>query len=299
MDQPPLDPRRVDGTTPRGFAGSDSFCEDIGPRMNTVEVEGLRVAYRRAGEGPALVLLHGAFSDSRTWTPQFEGLSDEFTVVAWDAPGCGGSSDPPETFGRDAYGECLESFVHELALERPHVLGLSFGSVLALELYRRRPRRVHSLVLASAYAGWAGSLAPEEAAARTRRAWKDLDRPQAEWVREYLPTFFSHSVDQEVVDVAEAMILDSRPAGLAAALRAFAAADLREVLPTIAVPTLLLYGEDDQRSPRRVAEKLHAQIPDSEVVFLSDAGHDSNLESPAAFNAAVRAFLGKHATARQ
>ena len=174
--------------------------------MNTVKVDGLRLAYRRAGEGPALVLLHGAFSDSRTWRPQLEGLSDEFTVIAWDAPGCGGSSDPPESFGRDAYGECLEAFVSELGLDRPHVLGLSLGSVLALELYRRRPSRLHTLVLASAYAGWAGSLPPDEVAARTRRAWKDIDRPQAEWVKDYLPTFFSHSVPQEVVGMAETMI---------------------------------------------------------------------------------------------
>ena len=261
--------------------------------MNTVEVDGLRVAYRRAGDGPPLVLLHGAFSDSRTWRPQLEGLSDEFTVIAWDAPGCGGSSDPPKTFGRDAYANCLEGFLKELALDRPRVLGLSLGSVLALELYRRRPGNVHSLVLASAYAGWTGSLPREEVATRSRRAWRDLDRPQSEWVSDYLPTFFSRSVDQQILDLAETMILDSRPAGLAAALRAFAAADLRDVLPTITVPTLLLYGESDQRSPEPVSHDLHARIPGSELVFLADAGHDSNLEAPTAFNASVRRFLRK------
>jgi pimeloyl-ACP methyl ester carboxylesterase len=66
--------------------------------MEQVEVAGLRIAYRRAGDGPALVLLHGALSDSRAWRPQLDGLSDEVTVVAWDAPGCGQSADPPSTF---------------------------------------------------------------------------------------------------------------------------------------------------------------------------------------------------------
>jgi pimeloyl-ACP methyl ester carboxylesterase len=54
-----------------------------------VDVGGLEVAYRRAGRGKPLLLLHGAFADSRSWRPQLETLSDEFDVVAWDAPGCG------------------------------------------------------------------------------------------------------------------------------------------------------------------------------------------------------------------
>jgi pimeloyl-ACP methyl ester carboxylesterase len=62
--------------------------------LDTVEVGGLRVAYRRAGAGPALLLVHGALGDSRDWRRQLEGLSDELTVVAWDAPGCGGSGRP-------------------------------------------------------------------------------------------------------------------------------------------------------------------------------------------------------------
>ena len=68
--------------------------------MDTIDVEGLRVAYERAGEGPNLVLLHGYVGDGpTTWRPQLEALSERFTVVAWDAPGAGRSSDPPEDFG--------------------------------------------------------------------------------------------------------------------------------------------------------------------------------------------------------
>jgi pimeloyl-ACP methyl ester carboxylesterase len=263
--------------------------------MDDVEVDGLRIAYRQAGHGPPLVLLHGAFSDSRAWRPQLDGLSDEFTVTAWDAPGCGGSSDPPDTFGQSEYGDCLAKFLRGLGLARPHVLGLSFGSVLALELYRRHPDVPASLVLASAYAGWAGSLPPEEVRERVRRAREELERPPEQWIDDYLPTFFTQSVPQEVVDEAKAMMLDTRPVGMRAGLRAFAEADLRAVLPTISVPTLLLYGEADQRSPVHVAEDLHAHIPGSELVVLPGVGHDSNLEAPAAFNAVVRRFLSQQA----
>src|SRR5579859_6505419 len=58
---------------------------------------------------------------------QLDGLSDAFTVVAWDAPGAGGSWDPPEHFGMAGYADCLAGFVEALGLESPHVVGLSFG----------------------------------------------------------------------------------------------------------------------------------------------------------------------------
>ena len=72
---------------------------------------------------------------------------------------------------------------------------------------------------------------------------------------------------------------------------AFAEADLRDVLPRIEVPTLLLCGEADQRSPLTVAEALHAAIPHSTLVVLDGVGHQSNVEAADRFNAEVRGFL--------
>ncbi len=84
---------------------------------------------------------------------------------------------------------------------------------------------------------------------------------------------------------------DSRPAGLRPMLLAMAEADLRDVPPTISVPTLLLHGEEDARSPRDVAEQMHAAIPGSALVVLPGVGHQANVEAPEAFNEAVRTFL--------
>ena len=84
---------------------------------------------------------------------------------------------------------------------------------------------------------------------------------------------------------------EARPAGTRPMLHALAEADLRDVLPTIAVPTLLLYGAEDARSPLPVAAAMHAAIPASSLVVLPEAGHMSNIETPRAFNDAVRAFL--------
>src|SRR5687768_12684255 len=103
------------------------------------EWNGLEVAYRRAGDGPPLVFLHGATSDGRLWQPQLAALADEFTVVAWDEPGAGGSSDIPGDFELADYADCLAALIEHLELGAAHVAGLSWGGTVALELYRLRP----------------------------------------------------------------------------------------------------------------------------------------------------------------
>jgi pimeloyl-ACP methyl ester carboxylesterase len=260
--------------------------------METVEVGGLRVAYRRAGRGPVLVLVHGALGDSRDWRLQLEGLSDELTVVAWDAPGCGASDDPPGTFRLADFADCLAGFVAALGIDRPHLLGLSFGGGLALELYRRHPGLPRSLVLASAYAGWKGSLPPEVVRERVERAERQAGLPPEQWVRGYLPGLFTEAAPPELLEEAAAIMLDARPAGMRAMIRSFADADLRDVLPGIRVPTLLLYGDADRRSPLgTVAADLHREIPGSRLRIMPGAGHAANMEAPERFNAEVREFL--------
>lgn len=259
--------------------------------MDQLEVEGLRIAYERAGEGPPIVLLHGFVGDSREWRRQIDGLSDEFTVVAWDAPGSGRSSDPPESFRMPDYADCLAGFVDALGLGRPHVAGLSFGGGLALELYRRHPTIPITLVLAAAYAGWAGSLPPEVVEQRLRQSLQLADRPPDQFVRAMIPALFSESASAERVDEFAAIMSEFHPAGFRAMARSLAEADLRDVLPRIDVPTLLLYGDKDVRAPLNVAEDLHAAIPTSRLVVLPGVGHMSSLEAAERFNAEVRSFL--------
>lgn len=181
--------------------GRSRYPNTLGGSKEESDVGGLRIAFERAGEGSPLVLLHGAFSDSRWWRRQIDGLSDEFTVAAWDAPGCGRSSDPPEpeTFRLSDYADCLAGFVDALGLGRPHVLGLSFGGGLALELYRRHPMVPRTLVLASAYAGWAGSLPPEEVEQRRQQALREADLPPEQWVPGYLPGLFTEAAPPELL----------------------------------------------------------------------------------------------------
>jgi pimeloyl-ACP methyl ester carboxylesterase len=122
------------------------------------EVNGHSVAYRYAGEGPPLVLLHGFLCDSRCWRRQLAGLSDRFRVVAWDAPDAGSSSDPPDPFTTTDWAQSLAQFLNVVGIVRAQVLGLSWGGILAQEFYRLCPDRVLALILCDTYAGWKGSL---------------------------------------------------------------------------------------------------------------------------------------------
>src|ERR671911_474797 len=107
--------------------------------METGDGGGIPGGYERVGDGPPVVLVHGFVGDGpTTWRRQLDALSDEFTVVAWDAPGAGGSSDPPLGFGMVDYVDCLAGFVDALGLDRPNVVGLSFGGSLALAAQGRR-----------------------------------------------------------------------------------------------------------------------------------------------------------------
>jgi pimeloyl-ACP methyl ester carboxylesterase len=87
------------------------------------------------------------------------------------------------------------------------------------------------------------------------------------------------------------MMSEFHPAGYRVMAHAVAEADLRPVLPRIAVPTLLLYGDRDARSPLAVAEALRDAIRTAQLVVMPGVGHLSNVEAPERFNAEVRAFL--------
>jgi pimeloyl-ACP methyl ester carboxylesterase len=226
--------------------------------MESVEVDGLRIAYERAGTGPPLVLLHGYVGDGpTTWRFQLDALA---------------------------------GFIARLGLASPHVAGLSFGGILALALAGRHPAVPRTLVVASAYAGWSGSLPADVVSQRLEQAMALSELPPEAFAGTLLPTMFSASTPPEVVEAFGASIRAFHPAGFRAMARA-SAGSVRDVLPGIRVPALLVHGDQDIRAPRRVADDLHRSIAGSSLVVLAGAGHACNIEAPEAFNRAVRGFL--------
>jgi pimeloyl-ACP methyl ester carboxylesterase len=263
------------------------------PRMD-VEVGPLRIAYDRAGSGPPVVLVHGFVGDGRsTWAAQLAALADEFAVVAWDAPGAGGSSAPPDGFGIEDYADALAGFLRALGIRRGHLVGLSFGGALVLATFHRHPGLAATLSLVGGYAGWSGSLGVEAARQRLERSLELSALPPDAFADAMVPSMFASSARtpamQRFVDSVRAF----DPAGFRAMARA-SFVDQTHVLAGVDVPTLLLYADHDVRAPLAVGEALHAAISTSELVVLEGPGHASPVEAPDAVTGALRGFFRAH-----
>jgi pimeloyl-ACP methyl ester carboxylesterase len=261
--------------------------------MEVVRAYGLEIAYERVGQGPPLVFVHGAAEDGRVWRPQLAALANEFTVVAWDEPGAGRSSDVPAGFGLADYANCLAAVIEDLGLGRAHVAGLSWGGTVVQELYRHHPELVATLVLIDTYAGWKGSLSEQEVRARVAAARQMLAVP-AEQFDPTLSGLFAGEPPAEFAPLLDELAAAVRAESLGRQLLLMAETDQRDLLSRIDVPSLLIWGELDARSPLTVARQFERAIPDAKLVVIPDCGHVSNLERPAQLNEAVREFCRAH-----
>jgi len=268
----------------------NSCTQEINKNMHRVNINGLSVAYQLTGQGPALVLLHGFTVDSRMWKPQLDSLSKNFTLIAWDAPGAGQSSDPPASFTINDWADCLARLLDSIRVKQAHILGLSRGGILAQEFYRRHPKLVLSLILSDTYAGWKGSLpdpVPEE---RLAACIRDASLPPHQFVPKYLGGMFTDSATEKVKQELADIMFEFHPIGFRLMSIGIARLDTRDILAKIKVPTLLIWGEEDKRSPINIAYQFRDEIPGSKLVIISKAGHVCNLEKPDQFNKIVKDF---------
>jgi pimeloyl-ACP methyl ester carboxylesterase len=109
---------------------------------------------------------------------------------------------------------------------------------------------------------------------------------------------FTDDVREDVREEQRDIMSDFHPVGFRVMSRSSAAMDTRDLLPGIDVPALVLWGDNDRRSPLHVADQLHSAIPTSELAIIPGAGHVSNMEQPEAFNAHVRRFCLERGAAR-
>jgi pimeloyl-ACP methyl ester carboxylesterase len=242
------------------------------------------------GHGPTVLCLHGIGSSSRAFEPQQEELGGTLRLVAWDAPGYGKSPDPDEAYGLDQYADAAAEVIRGLGSEPVHVLGVSWGGVIAVRLANRHPDLVRCLILADSSRG-SGQSEEQAEQMRGRAAELGAAGPDA-FASQRAPRLVSDAAPRELVArVQQTMAESIRLPGYGYAAESMAETDLTGELAAVAVPTLVLCGTEDTVTGIPESQALAGGIQDAVFVTLRDAGHLANQEQPVSFNAWVEAFI--------
>jgi 3-oxoadipate enol-lactonase len=251
--------------------------------------DGVHVEESGPQGGPLLFCLHGIGSSSASFEQLARDLGDVVRVARWDAPGYAASADPEQPPGLDGYADIAAELIRRRG-GRAHVLGVSWGGVIALRLATRHPEVVASLIVADASRG---SGTDPERAGRMRARAQELARqgPEA-FAAARGPRLVSPAApDSLVARVTRTMAKSIRLPGYAFAAQAMAEADLTAELPRITAPALVLCGELDTVTGPADSQAIAGALHKVAYVVLAGAGHLANQERPAAFHDWVRAHL--------
>lgn len=248
----------------------------------TVEIDGLTLFYEVTGSGDPLILMHGWGCDHTTVASIAAAASATHTVYSLDLPGFGRSDEPRDVWGVDEYTDFVEKFARRLGIERPVLVGHSYGGRISILYASRnevskvilvdaagvRPRRplsyyikVYSFKLSRKM--WQLLLGRDKAAARIERMRASKGSADYAAASPMMRRVLSKSVNQ----------------------------DLRNVMPLIKAPTLLVWGENDTATPMRDARIMDRLIPDTGLVSFPGCGHYSFLDNPVQFAAVIKSFL--------
>jgi 3-oxoadipate enol-lactonase len=238
------------------------------------------------GSATPILFLHGVGSDKSVWHPQLACFGASRRALAIDYPGYG-DSEPRADATRDDFARAALAVLDALGIDRAHVCGLSLGGVVAIAMHALAPERCASLILADSFAvhpeGQAihdRSVAASEA--MTMRALAEARAPSL------LGAAASEAIMAEVIDTMGRI----DPAAYRLGAKAVWLADQEERAAAIAVPTLVLVGDEDHITPPSLSRAL-VDLVGTAARFetIDGAGHLANLEQPAAFNSAVDSFI--------
>lgn len=265
----------------------DAEAPHVGRRRNLAGVNLLE-----AGIGPPLLMLHGIGSSSLSFVHQLEHFSGRWRAMAWDAPGYGHSPDPEEPLGMAGFAHAAAEVIEQLGEGPAHVLGVSFGGVVATRIALDRPDLVRSLVLADSTVG--SGQDPTRAIAMRKRPAQLEAQGAAEFARSRAPRLLSDKAPESLVRAVAQEMAQVRLPGYAYAAEAMSETNHTTRLREIDLPTLVLVGAKDEVTPLSQSEILTDGIAKSKLEVVPDAGHLSNRENPEAFNSLVKTFLREH-----
>jgi pimeloyl-ACP methyl ester carboxylesterase len=259
------------------------------------------------GEGPPLLFVHGLSGNWTNWLEQLPLFARTHRVIALDLPGFGRSPLPPWPISIPAYARLLYGLLDALAIPSAAVVGNSMGGQISAEFAASFPRRVDRLVLVSP-AGLSTFLGPggsTRSLPLLRRA-EHLVTPHLGWgaahadllarrprSRALCLSFVAHRPARLHPALAAEIIRGVAKPGFPQAIEALLRYELRGQLPSIAAPTLIVWGNRDRVVTPRDAARFAKLIPDARSVVYPDTGHVAMLERAAEFNALLASFLAE------
>ena len=259
--------------------------------MPRVHLPSVQLHYQIDGDtaAPIVMLSNSLSSALNLWEPQVPALlAAGFRVLRYDTRGHGASAVPAGPYSLAQLGQDAIQLLDALAIDQVHFCGLSLGGMIGQWLGTHHAARLHSLVLCAttAYTGPPATWDERIAAVTNGGMAAVVEGTLSRW-------FTAASLQGLPLEVARirAGILSTPVAGYAACGAAIRDMDQRESITTIQVPTQVMVGADDPGTPVSAAEFIHQRIAGSRLVVIPDSQHLFNIEQPAAFNAALTAFL--------
>jgi 3-oxoadipate enol-lactonase len=251
-----------------------------------------RLAFDWAGSGELLVLLHGVGGNRRNWVSQIPAFSQRFQVVAWDARGYGDSEDYDGPLRFEDFADDVVRLLDHLKTPAAHIVGLSMGGNIAMDLAVRHGDRVRSLVLCDTDRGMTHfSSEDRQEFLRLRRDPLLADKAIADIAPALVDSLSGpYSTPASRQALTESLLCLHRESYIKS-VEATVAFDIRLAIHEIGCPTLVLVGEFDLLTPVDEARAICEGIPNSRLVTIPRAGHLSNIEQPEIFNREVLDFL--------
>ncbi len=243
--------------------------------------------------GPPIVLIHGFPLSHEMWANQIEVLKKVNRVVACDLRGQGRSEVGDGQFTLEFLVDDLIALLDHLKIDRTILCGLSMGGYVSLRAVVRNTERVSGMVLCD--------TKPEADSNETKlargAAIKAIKKNGLDvYAQAFLKGALSPSSlrDLTLVETMAKIIRQNKVLGLCGTLLALAGrTDTTSFLPKIAVPTLILVGEQDTIAPPEHSRRMQSLIPNSELHIIPQAGHMTNMENPTTFNTHLLNFLHK------
>lgn len=264
------------------------------PESRQTRIDGRRLAWREAGDGPALVFIHGMGGNSRNWETQYACFSDRYRVIGWDAPGYGDSDDwRMEDPSVADYVTSIAAFLDALEVETAHLVGHSFGGTLMPAVQKAHPGRAASMVLAQPVIGSGPLGAAKQAEIIAAREKLLAELGIDAYAKQHAPRSVAATADAATVAKGIEVTSWTRPQGHLAQWRAMARADIFQEIGDAPCPATVIAGAGDKTASQDVVQRIAAAIAGATFVELPDVGHMIYLEHPDRFNRALEDHVAR------